>query len=159
MGRLMAAYLTDGRTLTWPEGIHEGFTEGAGLVRSLTGTNPAAGSGVDEDVPTNARWKFLGVKVQLVADATVIERANKIQFNDGSAVIFEVEGGGITASQTKNLYFAPGYSDDTAGSNYHLNTPEILLFQGWGFTIAAGSLQAGDDYGAPTIVVEEWIEE
>lgn len=157
--RMSAAYLTDLQTISWPNGVFEESTDGQGLVRTITGSNPAAGAGITETVPTNARWKFLGVRATFVADATVITRDNKIQFNNGVTTIFEVEAGGITASQTKNIAFAPGYTDDSAGSNYHSNTPEILLFQGWGFTMTPGGIQAGDDWGSPTIIVEEWIEE
>ena len=51
--------------------------------------------------------------------------------------------------------------DDAAhvGDNILLALGEVLLFQGYRIITATVNLQAGDDYYAPVMVFERWIEE
>ena len=161
--RLMAAYLTDGKTLSWPPGVHEGFTEGPGLIRLVTGTNPAAGVEVLEAVPTNARWKLRGLYIQLTTDANAANRTVLMELDDGTTVFYTIRGPVHTASLTRGYFGVvdPGYLEAAfdAGNAIRLPLPEITLYQGWSFGTTTVALQVGDDWTAPTLIVEEWIEE
>lgn len=163
VGRLITAYLTDGKTLTWPPGVHEGFTEGPGYLRALDGTNPAAASEISEAVPTNARWKLKGLRFQLVADANVADRRVFLIIDDGATPALHVFVSQTvqTAGLTRQYYFAPyNYQPTAQGSEIYVPiVEEIILFQGFRIRTSTTNLQAGDDYAAPTLLVEEWIEE
>ena len=163
--RLVAAYLTDGKTLSWPDGVHEDFTEGAGLIRIVTGTNPAAGAEISEAVPANARWKLKGLIASLVSDATVLNRKVRFEVDDGTNVIFPtITGPNHAASSTFVYVPTAGYPVEQAaihGANYYIFPlpMDLVLFQGYQIYTVTANIQAGDDWGAPRILVEEWIEE
>lgn len=161
--RLFAAYLTDGKTLTWPPGVHEGFTEGPGLIRSIGGTNPAAGAEISEAVPTNARWLVRGLYGQLIVDATVANRLVTLVLDDGTNVIYKIpDAAAQTASTTWDYYMSllgESRVGATGASQIALMLPNLFLSGGYRVRTITVNLQAGDDYGAPRLEVEEWIEE
>src|SRR5574341_797068 len=63
---LLADYVEQMKPATWPHSTPHSSLEGRGMLRSITGTNPAAGAEISETVPTNARWKLLEVTFSLV---------------------------------------------------------------------------------------------
>src|SRR3990167_7266768 len=71
---LFSGYVTDAGTPAYPNGKTESSVEGPGLIRSITGTNPAAGVLISETVPTGARWRLIYLHTDIVVDATVISR-------------------------------------------------------------------------------------
>jgi len=160
---LCQGYVYSGHELMWPPGTDEDMLSGPPLLRSVTGTNPAAGVEISETVPTNARWRLIALLVQLVTDATVANRRPHFIVDDGVNTLFEVETGtDQAASQTIRYNFAnTGYRVAVAAQNIaYLTAPFYLpLFQGWRVRTSTVNLQAGDDYGAPQLLVEEWIEE
>lgn len=165
--RLSAGYLTDSRTLNWPPGIFEGFTDGPGLPRTITGTNPAAGAEITEAVPTNARWRVKSILLIFETDGTVATRKVVLKFNDG-VNDFVVLGPGGDQTQTASISgfryeWIEGIGLEHAertnvGSMMGL-PPDLILFQGWSFLTDTINGVAGDDYAAPIFAVEEWIEE
>ena len=161
--RLAAAYLTDSKTLSWPPGQFEAFTEGPGLIRVITGTDPAAGVEVVETVPTNTRWVLRGLRIGLTSDATVINRVVRLQLDDGANVFHQVPDIAVQPASSGYAYHYSlgGESRRGVGDNAILShlLPQLQLFQGYRFATSTGSLQAGDNYTAPIYEVEEWIEE
>ena len=163
--RLSSGYLTDSKTLSGPPGVFESFTEGSGLRHLVTGTNPAAGAEISEAVPTNARWKIRGIFIQLTTDVTVIDRRVAVTFDDGANMYYLKASGGVhPASLTKNYHPTPGYNIDDAafdaqGSIRIPLPPDVILSAGYRIRSVTANLQAGDNFGAPLLDVEEWIEE
>ncbi|MDP2958506.1 MAG: hypothetical protein Q8N53_18920, partial [Longimicrobiales bacterium] len=161
--RLVAGYITDGAALAWPGGQFEGFTDGAGLPRTITGTNPAAGAEVAEAVPTNARWQVKGIKFALVTDATVADRRVDLNYGEVAVGVNEIIVEAVQAASASGVYtfysLAPRETAFTVGQIESPLPPDLILFQGWSITTYTVNLQAGDNYGAPVLTVEEWIEE
>lgn len=159
--RLIAAYLTDGKTLSWPPGVHEGFTEGPGLVRMIVGTNPAAGGDTSESVPTNARWKILSWIVTLVCDANVADRSAFLILDDGTnQLMTKLSWSTVAAGETTRFMAGPGLDVIATGNRRAQPIPnETILFQAYRIKTGTVNIQVGDDYGAPVFMVEEWIEE
>ena len=159
---LAAGYITDDQLPSYP---HEGpykSIEGYGLIRSITGTNPAAGVEISETVPTNARWRLLAMAATYVADATVATRAPMLVFDDGTTEYMRiVPGVGITASQTIICTWGDvGDDSSTTGVLGMSVLPnKIFLPQAHRIRTVTNNLQAGDNWGAPQLLVEEWIQE
>ena len=157
--RLSAGYLTDGKTMSWPPGVYEGFTEGPGLIRTLTGTNPAVGVELTEAVPTNAIWNLKAVSFQLVAGVVAVD----VQFrlDDGTDPFWAFVPPQIGAGLTRTFYLAKDTEEDAAyDANFgglRIRLPDVKLEAGYRFATAA--ITADDDYGAPLLLVEEWIQE
>jgi len=159
---LISQYITAGLDVGWPAGVLHDQVEGAGLLRTIAGTNPAAGVEISETVPTNARWKLRGMQFALVTAVAVAARRVIIVVDDGATVV----GAFIavvdqTASQTITYTLCPGGVDQQlALANISIAaSAEVLMFQGWRVRTSTQLLQAADDYGAPQLLVEEWIED
>ena len=158
---LMAGYVAETHKTVYPDGDIEGSTDGAGLVRSITGTNPAAGAEISETVPTGARWKLKSIKATLVPDATVITRVPNLSITDGAieiAKIYSGLGALATILQTP-LWTTCGYNSTTVASAIVAGLPnDLILMAGYKINTNTSAIQAGDDWGAPQLLVEEWIE-
>lgn len=162
VGRLIAGYVTDGMTLAWPGGKFENFTDGAGLLRTITGTNPAAGAEISETVPTNTRWKLRSVIFALSTDATVASRQVKMRIDDGASRLYEVVADqDQVASENRTYYVIPGMGyTPRAYADFFVGYPaDVVLLQGFRLVTATANLKAADDFGSPTMYIEEWIEE
>lgn len=162
LGNLFSGYLETQRGLRWPPGNIEYPLQGPGLLRSVTGTNPAAGNEISETVPTNARWKLLGIAFQLVTDATAVTRYVSLTFDDGATVFTRVapqynHGASVTRNYSFSIGATPGPS--WVADPIAAGLPDIPLFQGYRIKTSTVNLQAGDDFGAPQLFVEEWLEE
>jgi hypothetical protein len=141
----------------------EGFTDGPGLIRLVTGTNPAAGQEISETVPTNARWKLLGFRFYLGCDGTAATRTVVVLVDDGATAILDfLSATDQTASQNRYYYCFPmGFLPAAKGSRIDipLTLAPIMMEEGFRLVTATSNFQAGDNYGTPQLYVEEWIQE
>lgn len=160
---LSAAYLTDSKTITWPPGVFESSTEGPGLLRTFVGTDPAAGAQINEEVPTNAVWKLKSVRASLITDATVVNRHAQIQVHDGTRQVWALTSSYDHIASSTVAYLGlpigieimtPRWAQVTFGFPL-----DMYMFQGWSLRSSIEAGVAGDDWGAPVIQVEEWIQE
>jgi hypothetical protein len=156
-------YVGTGVNQAWPGNRLEQPTEGAGWVRRVSGTNPAAGVEVHEAVPTGARWRLLSLFETLVTSATVANRRPVFLFGDASSFTFFNASAPVVQAASLTVFYcaSPGLAFDTApdATRVNLGIPTSMLL-GAGFTIdtLTTNLQAGDDWIAPSMLVEEWIE-
>jgi hypothetical protein len=163
VGALLQGYLTPVQVLAWPGSPLVNSHDGAGAVRVVSGTNPAAGSEISETVPTGARWLLTALAFTLVTDATVALRQPTLLYDGGSATDFFRSGspGSQTASQTNSYQFAGGMPLATLVGTIAVlaGLPDAhVLLPGHRFRTATANLQAGDDYATPIYVVREWLE-
>jgi hypothetical protein len=159
---LAQGYVTDTQRLAWPGSAVRSSVDGSGVLRSITGTDPAAGAEWSETVPTNARWRFVAVRVALVTDATVANRVPQVIVDDGTNTLYLIPShANQTASLTWTYHgFYAGAAGFASGNYIALPFPGDLFLQGgWRIRSSTGSLQAGDNWGAPQLLVEEWIED
>jgi hypothetical protein len=155
-------YLSSSEAMGWPGSPVHGSAEGVGNLRVIVGTQPAVGQEIDETVPTNARWRAIAMTAELVTSAAV---GNRI------VTLRAVTPGGVAAGWV-SIYSHPAA---TLGDYVFGNTqsrqanafgavlveipPYIPLLQGWELETFTSGLQAGDQWSAPVLWVEEWLEE
>jgi hypothetical protein len=159
---LAKGYITAAGGLIWPGGPYLDSVEGPGLLRSVTGTNPAAGAEVSETVPTNARWRVRALRASLVTDATVATRTVNFIVDDGATTLLNFPGVTTQAASLTRAYNVAeyGFQPSAVGTDIFFYIPFLVrLLQGWRIRTSTTNLQAGDDWGAPQMEVEEWIEE
>ena len=163
LGTLVSGYVTAVQPIAYPRGKVRGTLDGAGLIRSITGTDPAAGVEIAETVPTNARWRFLAARFSLVTDATVSNRSVTFVADDGTTIYFtgaahDVQAASLTLGYHVGRAIAAARAP--AALNVDVPWPATLELQG-GHRVrtVTGNLQAGDNYGAPQLLVEEVIED
>lgn len=157
---LMAGYVAETHKIAYPGGFFEGSIDENGLMRTILGTDPAAGVEILETVPAGARWKLKAFNCALSTDATVANRYPRIQITDGTNIIWEEDPPTAqTASLTQNFNTGPStIRTAVAIANKIWALPsEMTLEAGYQIKTATISLQAGDNWGVPKITVEEYI--
>lgn len=141
----------------------DGTFDGPGTTKSIIGTNPAAGSELSETVPANTIWSVQSISALMVTDANAADRRVRTTLDDGSTVFYQVSSStNHTASLTVRYVWSPlgapavGVVAATdATINIPLPKPTILSAANRFITVT-GALEAGDNWGAPQLSVEEW---
>lgn len=158
---LAAGYVTAVQPLAFPGSGVRRSVDGPGALRSITGTDPAAGVEIAETVPTGARWKLLTMQFTLVTDATVANRNVSVGFDDGATLYGQYNNNVNTTAGLAHVHSAGaaiGFST-TSGSERHISTPvDMVQLAAHRIRTITANLQAGDNYGAPQLLVEEWLE-
>lgn len=159
---LLQGYAQDTTALAWPGSPVIASTEGPGCIRQITGTDPAVNTEISETVPTNARWRLLEFRASLLTDATVANRVVVILLDNGTTVFHAVDGNyNHTASLNADYqlfdYGALGVQQN--GRVYLPMPSSVILLGGSRIRTSTANLQAGDNWGAPQLLVEEWIED
>lgn len=135
--------------------------ERPGAIRLVSGTDPNVGSEITETVPTGARWRVLGFRASLVTDATAANRAVTLLCVDVGGNVFEHRAAAVQAASLTGNYSATaaGYGTTIASNTIMIPiAPNIVLLAGAQIKTFTSSLQVGDDWTAPKILVEEWLE-
>lgn len=132
-----------------------------GSISYLTGTDPAAGAEISETVPAGVRWKLKGVRFTMVTSATVANRFVNFIVDNGTTNIFDVfYPTAHTASLTAVYYAFPLGVTQTgllgpASNRIYYNIPaDMELLPGYRIRTTTTGLDAGDNFGAPTLYVE-----
>jgi hypothetical protein len=159
--QLLSGYLSDDYAPAFPFGKSEGPLEGSGMIRSITGSNPAAGAEISETVPTGAQWRLLAFRATLVADATVLSRTPVFTVDDGTSTVWDDENfAALSAGQT-GLYsralHQSGRGWGGASGSVGSGLPLLILPAGYRVRTGTIQLQAGDNWSAPQLMVEEWL--
>jgi hypothetical protein len=158
---MIAGYVTGDGLLPWPGGLARESVEGPGVLRSFTGTNPAPGAEVSETVPTGARWIVRALRVTLVTSAAVATRRVHVIIDDGATVLLDVDAGDTQVASLTQVYHAAawGYAPPLADTIAVIPLPpDVFMLAGWRIRTLTTLLQGADDYSAPQLTVEEWIE-
>lgn len=159
---LCQGYVARDTAVAWPNSPMSNSVDGRGLVRYITGTDPAAGAEISEEVPTFALWRVMGVSAQLVTDATVANRRPRLVLDDaGTRLLTESPATAAqAASLTRDYFWQQNMPHET-----NLTTTAIIagvptfafLRPGDRIRTITENLQTGDNWGAPTLWIEEWI--
>jgi hypothetical protein len=135
--------------------------DGPGILRSITGTDPAAGAEISETVPAGARWRLHSLRATLTTDANPANRGVVLVFDDG---VNAWGGVGTNFSQVASTAFT--YNWGTGGQTSATTSPgvtvsmpnRVWLPAGARIRTATGAIQVGDNWSAPQYEVEEWLE-
>jgi len=159
---LVAGYVADFSGLAWPYPRYIHPCEGPGRLRLIVGTDPAPGNEITESVSTGARWRVLSIRATLVTDSTAATRAVLLSLWDGATLFYQ--SCSLVDQPASNTYYyqwAQGIDRSTVqrfGRVQDQLPMGLCLTAGQSFTSNTAALQAGDNWGAPVYLVEEWIE-
>lgn len=131
-----------------------------GRIISITGDDPAPGSEILITVPARRRWKILNLRFPLVSDVTETDRTVYIQVSDDTNTILILpQDQTQAASLTYNYHYLPwSLAAFKIPSQVLCPIPSLTLAAGFTITTVTANIQAGDNFGAPLILVEEWID-
>lgn len=133
--------------------------DGPGTLKSITGTNPAAGTEISETVPANAVWKPLSISYSLVTATTAADRFPQPVLDDGTNVYYAPPSFGAHAANLTKTYNIADVEINASTSTVNVNIPlpaGIVLQSGHRFKTNTSGIQAEDNYSAPQLYVEEW---
>jgi hypothetical protein len=135
-----------------------------GILKPVTGTNPAAGAEISETVPTGKWWLLKSLSVLLVQGITQTPQPI-LTLDDGTNVFYEAFGASNAgaASTTARYTWAEGLQLTAhigATTNVHANGSlppgGILLPAGYRIKTVTVGIGANSDYGAPQLLVVEY---
>lgn len=161
LSTLLQGALNAGHRLAWPGSFLTSTIAGPGAMRSVAGGDPAAGQEIFEAVPTGARWRVQAMRFALVTDASAANREVAIAFDDGVTTYAESDSGVNQAASLTRQYTGSRTSvRGAAATATHIliAIPDLVLPAGHRIKTTTANLQAGDNFGAPQLLVEEWIE-
>lgn len=152
--KIMADYHYGLHQPSYPGPIR-GSLEGQGLIRSIAGTNPAAGVEITETVPTNARWRLIAVRLVCAVGAAAFDPS--LAIDDGTTQLgFSLPNSSPTGGATETMVWGNGLVSQTVGNTMTAPLPEPSLLSE-GYRILTTDITADDDYAAPQLWVEEWL--
>lgn len=159
---LAGGHLTSQQPVSYPASPLRSSLEGPGIIRSITGTDQAAGAEISETVPTGARWRLISISATLVTSATVANRDVCVTLDDGTKVFFRSNGQTNHPASNTFVYTFANIGQIMAGAV--TNSPQcvlpadVKLIAGCRIKTVTTNLDAGDNWGAPQLLVEEWQE-
>lgn len=158
---LGGGYIYNQRSISYPRVQNDELRPGGGAIKIITGSNPAAGSEISVTVPNGRLWKILSLRAQLVAAAVAVSRRPHLVINDGTNDIVDAFGTiDQTTGQTRNYTFAEfgALPDETDDNDILVPIPSsILLPESFVIKTQTTNLDAGDNWGAPILLVEEYL--
>ena len=175
---LCCGYIYSARPfLSIGEHIEPGPGGGEGFIRTVTGTDPAAGSDtVLETVPANAFWRLIAFSDVLVTSSDAATRTPNLIIDDGAVTnrrnvwqggtqaasltithFWQSEYGGSGAQGAGNVTFT-----DTQTVNSRETLPQnVFLPEAYRIRIVTTNFDSVaallDDWAAPIFIVEEWL--
>jgi hypothetical protein len=159
---LCAGYVVGPTAPSWPAGGIESTQSGRGATFTYLTGDPGAGAEVSHTVFDNRRAELRCMQFTLLTDATVANRRVLVEVVRGGNVLFRTAAAVLqTASLTFNYNVAPwGESGDNRNGEILVNYPAgILLSAGDIIRTTTPGLQAGDNYSAALVTMEDWLAE
>lgn len=159
---LSGGYLTQVQPVSYPGGRYGSSIDGAGVIRTISGTDPAAGAEISETVPTGARWRLMSLQSVLTTSVAVANRNVQIVIDDGTNETYRAACASNQAASNAFRYSfsASGVTNVPASANTHMvPTPApAILGPGYRIRTITNLLDAGDNWSQAFILVEEWQE-
>jgi hypothetical protein len=159
--QLIAGYVTSCSALVWPWAQIQSSVEGPGLIRRDAWTDPAAGAEISVTVPAGARWRLHSIRFVFVTDATALNREVDLVIDDGATTLLIIEPPALQgAGGTRGYNYGADFpSLNALTQEFLIPLPVgLILIAGYRLRTVTVNLQAGDNYGAPQVMFEEWIE-
>lgn len=159
---LFSGYVSAVLPLGWPDIPPMRTIDGAGIVRSITGSTPAAGAEISETMTAGTRRLITSFTASLTASAAVANRAPTFIIDDGANTLFQSPS---FVAQTAGQAFRYSMGSQLMTTN-PLSTPLVLyvpipLMLRGNLRIRTSTIgiQAADQWSAPQYEVAEWAQE
>ena len=145
--------------------VMKGSLEGPGSIRVVGGTVQAVNTNISETVPTNARWRLFSVQYRFVTSSQVASRTSNITIDDGSTaylIIIPAVAQADTLTRDYNYFDLPSVGREVTTNSLdtiQAHLPVRNMLQAHRIRTSTQNIKSLDNYGAPVMHLEEWIEE
>jgi hypothetical protein len=130
------------------------------LWRVFRAVDPAVATDWTVSVPGSATWRVYGVRFDLVADANVANRTAQLVADDQTSEIYRIAfDATVTAGLTARFSAYAGGTRNAllnGAANVGLPTDGLVLLPGYRLRLVSAGLQAGDQYSAVSLQVQEY---
>ncbi len=161
--QLARGYLSETAPLIWPWGDYREPMQGRGITLFNNVMAPVVGTDHLFTVPAFARQSLRTARLELVTSATVANRRVIFQVaDDVGSVIFESASDFVQAASLTIFYQLAHWGDWRGNLNGRIPVdwpPELLLPSGFQLRTLTEGIQAGDQFGAWQMMLEEWFED
>jgi hypothetical protein len=162
MTDLLADYVSTRYAPVWPVSQARPPTQGQGLFRLVTGSAPNIGQEIFITVPAGVRWRPYGIRFTLQTESSLATRVVRLQVNDGLVTTVTVAGGARTGgNRIMRFNFVRqvgSVAPPAVVGEIIMPLPDLLLLGGWRIFTYTENIRVLDQYSAPVLLVEEWIE-
>lgn len=160
---LCAGLVHTTKSISWPHNTSIDPRPGGGHLDTVQGTDPAAGVEISETVPGNEVWKIIAVRFTLVTAAVAVSRRVHLQIVNEGAIIFDTFNDVDQIISETKAYTCAAFGDlpdRTDDNDILIPIPSnLVLDEGSIIRTSTTNLDAGDNFGAPSIYVEKfWTE-
>jgi hypothetical protein len=157
---LCQGYSTSNQPVSWPGGANSTSVDCAGAIFTGASSVPAAGANFNLTVPANAKWNVLGLQFTFTTSAAVANRVMTVTFDDGLNTFTSLVQSTVQPASNVWVYsYAPGLQNQTVVNNTLMNAMPMPTKLLGGYRIRSNvlALQAGDQFTAAIVSVEEWL--
>ncbi len=158
---LIADYVTPTYNPSWPTGRFAQPQQDRGSIRAGAGGDPAAGAEISVTVPTGARWRLISFTANLITSGVVVNRRVALVHDDGVNVYARAFcAANILASSNVFFTWADSYPVFANFDNQQMSAlpGQDMLIGGFRIRTLTLGLDAGDNWGPPQFLVEEWVD-
>lgn len=160
--QLCAGYVYDPKGLTWPAPYMTDLIPGRGRIGNRTAADPAAGDEISIAVTDGQIWHVLGLSFTLVAAAAAASRRVHVVFSDGQGTTidtFATTDQIISETKKYSVAHFGATPDETDDNDILINMPsDIWLRTGGSIDTVTTNLNAGDNFSAPDLIIEEFFQ-
>lgn len=157
---LCKGYVSNQDVVSWPGAQSYEDTEGRGNYRTITGSDPAAGLEISETVPTGVVWRLISMRATLVTAVGGADRQVHLLLDNGVSVYNTQSSPSTQAAAVTRTYTftSSGVAQVAAGSNIQAPLPlDWRAPEAHRIRTVTENLAVGDNWGAPILLVEEWL--
>jgi len=159
---LFARYVESDPICGWPYPFIESPGDDPGFFDSIAGSTPAAGADFVVTVPARQTWNVLSLQTNLLTNATAVTRAVELVIDDGLTITTIIGDNGGSDPNTQRIYcWTAGGTFLRSGIVTVTNNTlplNMRLRPGSRIRSSTGSLQAADQWAAPNVLVQKWVE-
>lgn len=158
---LIGGYVVGNSALTWPGSPPANPGVGRGNIRTIVGTDPAAGNEILETVPTNTIWRLMGFRAGFTAANVGVARQIRMGISDPLASSMYVVSNEVDQPINSTTRYNAGPSLASQSVNrleFRMPFPaDIIMLAGYNFFTIVNTLNAADNWSVPVLFVEEWV--
>jgi hypothetical protein len=146
----------------YPVGRFLSASEGPGWIHSIQVANPSAGADWTFTLPPQQRLRLDSFNAVFTASATVANRLVQVIVDDGVNTVWTDDlNAAITASQVVNVSVTQTNIPTGAVTTilHAVVPPGVILPGNWRLRTSTGAIQAGDQWSAIWLNVEEWVDQ
>jgi hypothetical protein len=157
---LIADYLSTTHFPAWPYGALQFSEKGPGTIRSFNIAPPAAGLNFNIVVPTSTRWRLIAINASFAASGVAGNRILALTIDNSTVIYFTNAPVQTVAPATSTNFCVANIGNVQLQDAQHVSVliPDMLFLDaGHRVRSAVIGMDAADQWGTQTVLIQEWV--